>query len=75
MSTTTTQPSIIWTRERALEHGFSKRLYIDSPALSCEFWVLPETDEYDGAFAGIDIDSGEMLRINGWLFDVEVLED
>lgn len=63
----------MWTAERALEHGYSKRLYIDSPALSCEFWVSPETDDYDSTFTGIDMDSGEQLSINGWLFDIEAL--
>lgn len=54
-------------REAAAK-GFTRDVICDSAEVTLEGWIKPDAD-LDGTFKLIDGDTGEVLKVNGWLFD------
>jgi len=59
-------------RNAAMARGFTQAIYADGGAVDLELWVSPDAD-LDGTFPAICRDTGELLRVNGWLFAIETI--
>lgn len=58
-----------------MKNEFSKRVELESTFHYLVVWVRPDTD-LESSFDAICDDTGETLRINGWLFEeVEAAPD
>lgn len=62
--------SYITTEAAARAAGYTVELLADSSEHSLELLVKPDHDR-DGCFVAWDLNGGELLRVNGWLFTYE----
>lgn len=62
------------TAELARAAGLTKQVYADSDGglYSHELLVSPEAD-LDSTFLAFDLDAGELIAVNGWLYLIEDL--
>lgn len=52
-----------------MQPGFTNLIDLTSAAVDLTVWVQPGAD-LDGTFDAICDDTGERLRVNGWLFEL-----
>ena len=50
--------------------AFTRRVFASADCYDLELMIDPATD-LDDSFRAWDVDSGEELRVNGWLFTFE----
>jgi hypothetical protein len=50
-----------------VSQAFSRLINLTSDAVDLSVWIKPNTD-LDSSFTAICDDTGETLRVNGWLF-------
>jgi hypothetical protein len=56
--------------EEAKTSGYTRRVYCDSDFYSFEALVKPDAD-LDDTFRCYDVDNGQWLNVNGWMFVTE----
>jgi hypothetical protein len=61
------------THEQATAAGYIVPAFASSSYCDLELLIQPETD-LDSAFLAFDTDAGEILRVSGWLFSIELEE-
>jgi len=50
--------------------GFTRRIFASGGCYDLDLMIKPDS-ELDGTFPAFDLDSGEKLHVNGWLFEIE----
>lgn len=61
-------------KERATAKGLTRCVYVTTAMDELCGWVSPEAD-LDGEFVFLDRDDGELLRIKGWLTEVNDVDE
>ncbi|MES2903310.1 MAG: hypothetical protein V4696_03915 [Pseudomonadota bacterium] len=54
----------------ALEAGLTREVGAEGGCYSLLLLVSPDAD-LDSTFRAFDVDQGEFINVNGWLFDIE----
>lgn len=62
----------ITTTAAAREAGYTREIFASSSAIDFELLANPDAD-LDGTFTAWDADAGELVRVNGWLFEIEAV--
>ncbi len=57
----------VTTPEAAKLRGYTKPATLEASCYTLELLVKPDVD-FDSKFTAFDINEGEMLSINGWLY-------
>lgn len=50
-----------------MTQAFTRLIHLTSDAVDLSVWIKPDAD-LDSTFTAICDDTGETLRVNGWLF-------
>lgn len=58
------------TKAAALDAGFTRELFASSSEVDLYLLAKPDAD-LDGAFLAWDDDGDELIKVNGWLFEIE----
>lgn len=58
----------------AVLQGFTREVTADSDGHTLYLLVKPDTD-FDGSFKAWNMDNQEFIKVNGWLFDINVKRD
>ena len=60
----------------AERQGFTREVLADAPdgGILLHFLIKPDAD-LDGSFIAFCIDEMEYIRVNGWLFEFEIISD
>jgi hypothetical protein len=62
------------TLQEAIAAGYTKRITAENAAYVLDLMVWPDAD-LDGSFRAYDLDEGQLVRVSGWCFDVDVWPD
>lgn len=57
------------TEAQAIVDGFTRRIELDGGPYTLDLLVHPQAD-LDGTFEAYDLDEGDFITVNGWLFVV-----
>jgi hypothetical protein len=58
----------------AILAGFTKEILASAADMDLHLFVQPSAD-FDDAFKAYDADECEWIVVNGWLFDIEVIDE
>ena len=58
----------------AVSRGLTREVIAEGDTMTLSLLVAPDTD-FDDAFEAWDMDEQEFIRVHGWLFIIENVED
>lgn len=61
---------LINSQRAAIDQGFTREIFAISDQYDLSLLIAHDAD-LDGTFRAWDIDNGEWLNVNGWLFSIE----